>query len=89
MTYCHTIDSNRCKGCGLCVSVCPKKVLKIFNQINSIGYYPAFQAHPKDCVFCAMCCLICPDVAITIIEIKEKEPSDQGRENDKSFDERQ
>ncbi|MBU1161933.1 MAG: 4Fe-4S binding protein, partial [Proteobacteria bacterium] len=24
MSYKHTIDNNRCKGCGLCVAVCPK-----------------------------------------------------------------
>jgi len=72
MAYCYTIDSDRCKGCGLCVSVCPKSVLQISSQINTKGYYPVYQAYPEKCITCAMCCLICPDVAITIVEIKEK-----------------
>jgi 2-oxoglutarate ferredoxin oxidoreductase subunit delta len=52
--------------------VCPKNVLQISNQINAKGYYPAYQAYPNKCITCAMCCLVCPDVAITIVEIKEK-----------------
>lgn len=80
MAYCYTIDSERCKGCGLCVSVCPKKVLEISNRINSKGYYPAYQARPKDCITCAICCLICPDAAITIIEVKKPEKSSVAEE---------
>ncbi|MDM8554791.1 ferredoxin family protein [Desulfococcaceae bacterium HSG7] len=64
----HTIDINTCKGCGLCVTVCPKKVLEIADKVSSKGYYPAYQAHSEDCIFCAICCTMCPDVAITITE---------------------
>lgn len=73
MAYCYIIDSNRCKGCGLCVSVCPKNVLEISNKINAKGYYPAYQATPEACITCALCCLVCPDVAITITETKRPE----------------
>ena len=69
MTYQYHIDKERCKGCGLCVSICPKKVLEISSEINSKGYFPAYQARPEDCNHCAMCCIMCPDVAITITEI--------------------
>jgi 2-oxoglutarate ferredoxin oxidoreductase subunit delta len=72
MAYCHTIDSDRCKGCGLCVAVCPKNVLEISKQVNAKGYFPAYQARPEDCIACAMCCTMCPDVAITITEIEEE-----------------
>jgi len=71
MAYRHTIDSERCKGCGLCVNVCPKKVLALSTEVNSRGYFPAYQARPEDCVFCGACCLMCPDVAITISETAE------------------
>ncbi|NNK02675.1 MAG: 2-oxoacid:acceptor oxidoreductase, partial [Desulfatitalea sp.] len=27
---------------------------------------PAYQARAEDCVRCAICCTMCPDVAITI-----------------------
>ncbi len=71
MAYCYTIDSDLCKGCGLCVSVCPKDVLEISNEINTKGYYPAYQARAQDCIRCTMCCIMCPDVAITIVKKDE------------------
>lgn len=67
----YAIDENRCKGCGLCVSICPKNVLEISNRVNTKGYFPVFQARPEDCILCAMCCTMCPDVAITITETAE------------------
>ena len=71
MKYKHTVDIERCKGCGLCVEVCPKHVLEISGEINTKGYYPVYQARPENCVFCSTCCIMCPDVAITITEIAE------------------
>lgn len=71
MAYCYHIEENLCKGCGLCVSVCPKKVLEISKQVNSKGYFPAYQARPEDCIRCAICCTMCPDVAISITETEE------------------
>ena len=67
----YTIDKDRCKGCALCVSICPKKVLEISDRVNKKGYFPAYQARPEDCIVCAMCCTMCPDVAITITETVE------------------
>ena len=72
MAYKHLIDRDRCKGCGICVDACPKKVLEISEELNTKGYYPAFQARPEDCIFCAICCTMCPDVAIAISEIEEE-----------------
>ncbi len=71
MAFRYNIDTDRCKGCGLCVSICPKKVLEISERVNKKGYFPAYQARPEDCIICAMCCTMCPDVAITITEIVE------------------
>ncbi|MFC1856408.1 ferredoxin family protein [Thermodesulfobacteriota bacterium] len=71
MAYKHIINIDLCKGCGLCVEVCPKNVLEISDKINTKGYFPAHQARPKDCIYCTTCCIMCPDVAITIIKIAE------------------
>lgn len=76
MAYQYQIDEERCKGCGLCVTVCPKDVLEISNAVSPKGYFPAFQARPEDCIFCATCCRMCPDVAITITELAG-EPTEQ------------
>ena len=70
MAYEHMIDTDGCKGCGLCVSVCPKNVLEISSDVNVKRYFPAYQARPEYCIFCAICCTMCPDVAITISEIE-------------------
>jgi len=75
MAYTYHIDTERCKGCGLCVSICPKHVLAISDNLNAKGYYPVYQAHPEDCNYCALCCAMCPDVAIEISEIAEKPQS--------------
>ena len=68
MSYQMDIDQERCKGCGLCVSVCPKKALELSEESNPMGYFPAYQARPEDCNYCAICCMMCPDVAITITQ---------------------
>ncbi|MDJ0802782.1 MAG: 4Fe-4S dicluster domain-containing protein [Desulfobacterales bacterium] len=71
MAYRHIVDKDRCKGCGLCVAICPKNVLELSREVNTKGYFPVFQARPQDCIYCAMCCVMCPDVAIEIEEDAE------------------
>jgi len=71
MAFKYVIDMDRCKGCSLCVSICPKDVLEISEQVSAKGYFPVYQARPEDCILCAMCCTMCPDVAITITEVIE------------------
>ena len=62
-----TIDSERCKGCELCTSVCPQSVIRISNAFNSKGYQPAELVDPLGaCTGCAVCAIICPDSAITV-----------------------
>ena len=77
MAFIHRIDTDRCKGCGLCVTICPKKVLEISEKVNTKGYFPAFQARPQDCIKCALCCSMCPDVAITISASEDAEQPQQ------------
>lgn len=62
-----TINSERCKGCGLCASVCPKKILKIsVEKLNLKGYYPITCADQESCIGCAMCATICPDCVLMV-----------------------
>jgi 2-oxoglutarate ferredoxin oxidoreductase subunit delta len=68
----HTIDKDRCKGCGLCVAVCPKNVLELSDEVNTMGYFPAYQARPEACIYCTSCCIMCPDAAITITKVVEE-----------------
>ena len=55
-----TFDRDKCKGCELCVSVCPKHILALDS------YRPAVCVDPAACIGCASCAKICPDSIITI-----------------------
>src|SRR5690349_17543054 len=75
------IDSERCKGCELCITVCPQHVLAMSAIFNSIGYRPAQLADPSGlCTGCAVCALICPDTAITVYRQGVKEPRAKNQE---------
>lgn len=67
------INFERCKGCGLCVAVCPKKCIQISAESNKNGYFPA-EFSGDECTACTMCALICPDAVIEV-QSDDKEPS--------------
>ncbi len=62
-----TFRTERCKGCALCTTVCPKKIIHL-NQhtTNSKGYFPAQIDEMQRCIGCAACAKICPDSVITV-----------------------
>jgi len=57
------INTDWCKGCGLCAAVCPKKILRLggFDQKAEV-------VDESLCINCKMCEIHCPDFAITIEE---------------------
>ena len=62
-----TFQTDRCKGCGLCVSACPKGLLAIAkDKINQKGHHPAELTDPEKCVGCASCAIMCPDCIIEV-----------------------
>ena len=52
------IDTARCDGCGLCVSVCPQGALVIVTGVV------CFEA-TIDCPWCGECEAVCPQGAIS------------------------
>ncbi len=62
------IDAERCKGCYLCVSACPRGIIRPDSCINRKGYAPAevIGEKARECTGCAACALMCPDVAISV-----------------------
>lgn len=61
------INQSICKGCGLCIQVCPKNVLQLdMNTINVKGYNPSKAERADQCIACGNCAIMCPDSAISI-----------------------
>lgn len=72
------INQRRCKGCKLCVSVCPKKILELDkNSLNPKGYHPVFVTDSDKCIRCACCATICPDSVFELSEQDNEEKSNQ------------
>ena len=49
-----------CKDCGICVELCPRKVL----ETDGAGH--PVVAHPERCTACNWCVIHCPDFAIVV-----------------------
>jgi len=61
------VNMTFCKGCALCVDICPEGILQLDNEIiTQKGYHPAMCVDDTACTGCLSCALMCPDVAITI-----------------------
>ncbi len=54
------IDRILCKRCGICAFVCPKQVYQC-NELEGLQV-----VNPDDCIFCDMCIMMCPDMAMDI-----------------------
>ena len=65
--YALIIDQDRCKGCALCIEVCPNDVL-VLGDFNYRGYRTSEVVNFENCIKCRRCERICPDFAIYIIE---------------------
>ena len=46
----------------------PQGVLAIGTEINGQGYNYIERAHPEKCVLCNICGVVCPDVAVGVVE---------------------
>lgn len=56
------VNEGWCKGCGICVEVCPKKVLGLDRRDKPI------LLDEEHCTGCLRCELLCPDFALLVIE---------------------
>ena len=62
-----TFDTNRCKGCELGTTVCPKHIVVMDTAVtNRKGYHPATVKEMELCIGCASCAKMCPDSVITV-----------------------
>lgn len=55
-----------CKGCELCIGVCPQHVLALdMAHLTPKGYHPV-ELSADGCTGCAICAVICPEAALTV-----------------------
>ena len=65
------VNTDRCKGCSLCVVACPKNVIALSAKaVNVYGYRYAEAVLPDECIGCASCGIVCPDGCITVYRKK-------------------
>ncbi len=58
---------DRCKGCELCTTSCPKGIVKMrVDKLNIKGYNPAGVDEMEKCIGCGFCATMCPDCAIEV-----------------------
>ncbi len=67
------ITRDNCKACALCVHHCPKEILTLSDDINSLGYHPVTVTERNKCTACGRCALMCPDMAITLERVSADE----------------
>lgn len=63
-----TFREERCKGCELCITVCPENIITLAEGYNAMGFHPATVTEMDKCKGCAMCARMCPDVVIEVIK---------------------
>jgi 2-oxoglutarate ferredoxin oxidoreductase subunit alpha len=60
------VDSDRCKGCGLCIEFCPQHCLRLSDHLNPIGYHPVELSDAAACNACTLCAIMCPDTGLSV-----------------------
>jgi len=55
-----TIHEKGCRGCEMCVDICPTKVFEF-----DVEKHLSVVKHSEDCIACLSCTFICPTGAIS------------------------
>jgi len=61
------INLEKCKGCDMCIAMCPAGAIRKSGISNKKGYNYV-EVNLDLCTGCGACYIICPDCCITIIE---------------------
>ena len=59
------LNEDLCKGCYLCMNICPKGVYTASDKLNQKGVRVPIVDVEK-CIKCQLCTLMCPDQAISV-----------------------
>lgn len=70
------VNPHLCKGCSLCVAVCPKQLIEVRDETKRVyigcsscntGKVTHLKCQ-KGCIGCGKCAKICPNQAITVVD---------------------
>ncbi|MBD3404916.1 MAG: 4Fe-4S dicluster domain-containing protein [Candidatus Lokiarchaeota archaeon] len=61
------IDDKLCKGCHICIAVCPHGVLEKSKEVDNRGFFLPDVVDLETCKVCKLCEMECPDFAITVV----------------------
>jgi 2-oxoglutarate ferredoxin oxidoreductase subunit delta len=65
------VEEKYCKGCLICIDVCPKQALAPAHETNAKGYILPVEEDMTRCRGCNLCELMCPDFAIAIEQVNK------------------
>jgi len=66
MKFKVNIEPGRCKECGICVTMCPTKVLVVGERLNELGFRYPEPVNIDKCIGCRLCEYYCPDLVIFV-----------------------
>lgn len=56
-----SLDSDKCIGCGLCVTVCPDQAIELVGKVAQLS--------GRECMGCCHCQAVCPAEAISVLNV--------------------
>ena len=70
------VHAHRCKGCDLCIPVCPVDIIVKAGpeRVNWMGWTPVAVEGMEYCLACNLCAMICPDQAIEVFKFAKPIP---------------
>ena len=76
------VDTERCKGCNLCVVACPLNVIALTKEVNVKGYNYAHQILEDTCNGCSSCATVSCDLCLYFIRVL---PAERGQREGKGI----
>ena len=64
------VDTEKCKGCSVCIPTCPTDVIQLADDVNRKGYHFLYMENPEECIACKNCAIVCPDGVISVYRVK-------------------
>lgn len=61
-----SVNDLYCKGCGICVYICPRGVLELSTEFSERGVHPVSVKALEKCTGCKLCEIYCPDFAVAV-----------------------